>query len=319
VSGRTQAERHQVWIYLVAIGAGLGLGAALPEVQPAFRGLLWPALAALLYATFTQVPLVRISAALRDRRFLGAMLAGNFLAVPMLVAVLLPLAPADPAVRLGIVLVLTVPCTDWFVAFTHLGGGDAARATAATPVLLVVQIALLPGHVWLLLGPGVTAALPALPVASAFALLILLPLGLAGATEVLARRRRGAARLVARLAAAPVPLLAAVVFLIAGAEVEAVRAALPVVADIAWLFALYLACAVAIGVVLARAAALAPRPARSLVFSLATRNSFVVLPLALALPAPWQAAAVAIVVQSLVELIGLMILLRLVARLVPER
>jgi ACR3 family arsenite efflux pump ArsB len=55
------------------------------------------------------------------------------------------------------------------------------------------------------------------------------------------------------------------------------------------------------------------------VFSLATRNSFVVLPLALALPAPWQAAAVAIVVQSLVELIGLMILLRLVARLVPER
>lgn len=318
MSGRTQAERHQVWIYLVAIGAGLGLGAALPEVQPAFRGLLWPALAALLYATFTQVPLVRISAALRDRRFLGAMLAGNFLAVPMLVAVLLPLAPADPAVRLGIVLVLTVPCTDWFVAFTHLGGGDAARDR---------------GHAG---PPGRPDRAPAGPCLAAprarrdrRAAGPARRIGLRAPDPAAARPRRrdgsagaapqGAARLVARLAAAPVPLLAAVVFLIAGAEVEAVRAALPVVADIAWLFALYLACAVAIGVVLARAAALAPRAARSLVFSLATRNSFVVLPLALALPAPWQAAAVAIVVQSLVELIGLMILLRLVARLVPER
>lgn len=36
-----------------------------------------------------------------------------------------------------------------------------------------------------------------------------------------------------------------------------------------------------------------------------TRNSFVVLPLALLLPAGWEVAAVVIVVQSLVELFGM--------------
>jgi ACR3 family arsenite efflux pump ArsB len=44
-------------------------------------------------------------------------------------------------------------------------------------------------------------------------------------------------------------------------------------------------------------------------FSLGTRNSFVVLPLALSLPADWHVAAVVIVVQSLVELFGMTIYL----------
>jgi len=44
---------------------------------------------------------------------------------------------------------------------------------------------------------------------------------------------------------------------------------------------------------------------RTLAFSMGTRNSFVVLPLALLLPAGWEVAAVVIVVQSLVELFGM--------------
>ncbi|MCY1548136.1 hypothetical protein D9M68_842270 [compost metagenome] len=43
---------------------------------------------------------------------------------------------------------------------------------------------------------------------------------------------------------------------------------------------------------------------RTLAFSMGTRNSFVVLPLALLLPAGWEVVA-AVVVQSLVELFGM--------------
>ena len=57
--------------------------------------------------------------------------------------------------------------------------------------------------------------------------------------------------------------------------------------------------------------------ARALVFSGATRNSLVVLPLALALPASLQLAPLAVVTQTLVELLGMVILVRLVPRLVP--
>jgi ACR3 family arsenite transporter len=44
---------------------------------------------------------------------------------------------------------------------------------------------------------------------------------------------------------------------------------------------------------------------RTLAFSLGTRNSFVVLPFALALPAGWETTVVVIVFQSLVELFGM--------------
>lgn len=48
---------------------------------------------------------------------------------------------------------------------------------------------------------------------------------------------------------------------------------------------------------------------RALAFSLGTRNSFIVLPFALALPAGWEGTAVVIVRQYLVELFGLVLCL----------
>ncbi|MGR2738042.1 hypothetical protein ACUY1T_06280 [Billgrantia sp. Q4P2] len=53
---------------------------------------------------------------------------------------------------------------------------------------------------------------------------------------------------------------------------------------------------------------------RVLAFSLGTRNSFVVLPLALSLPASYELAVVAVVFQSLVELIGMAVFLWWVPR-----
>jgi ACR3 family arsenite transporter len=69
----------------------------------------------------------------------------------------------------------------------------------------------------------------------------------------------------------------------------------------------------------ARMFALPPASARALVFSLGTRNSFVVLPFALALPAAWDIAVVVIVFQSLVELFGMVAYLWVVPRLFKVR
>ncbi len=44
-------ERHQVWLYVVAILAGLGVGHAAPVLAPLFEAVLWPALGFLLYVT----------------------------------------------------------------------------------------------------------------------------------------------------------------------------------------------------------------------------------------------------------------------------
>ena len=50
-----------------------------------------------------------------------------------------------------------------------------------------------------------------------------------------------------------------------------------------------------------------------------TRNSLVVLPLALALPEGLEIAALAVVTQTMVELVAMVILVKLVPRLIGER
>jgi ACR3 family arsenite transporter len=48
------------------------------------------------------------------------------------------------------------------------------------------------------------------------------------------------------------------------------------------------------------------------IFSTGTRNSFVVLPLALALPPEWNLAVAVIVIQAFVEMLGMLTFIRVV-------
>lgn len=305
---RELIERLQLWIYLAAIGLGLGLGSAAPGLGAALGGLLWPALALLLYATFSQVPLGRLRGALRDGRFMAAVLIGNFLLVPLLVWGLLPLVPDDPALRLGVALVLLVPCTDWFITFAHLARGDAGRAVAVTPLNLVLQLVLLAPLLWLLLGSGAGVELPVARPLMALLGLVLLPLLLAWLTRRWAGGESGRRAFLDRLGVAPVPLLALVLLVIAASEALTVMASLAVLAQVLPAFIAYLVIAPLLALGLARLLDLPATQARTLAVSLATRNSFVVLPLALALPAELALAPLVIVLQSLVELFGMIVL-----------
>ncbi|MFE3835603.1 arsenic resistance protein [Pseudogemmobacter sonorensis] len=323
---REGMERGQLWIYLLAILAGLGLGAVLPPgAGPGLEALLWPALALLLYATFAQAGLTRLPEAFRDRRLIAAALAGNFVALPLLVLAVLQLAPDDPPIRLGLLLVLLVPCTDWFLTFTHQAGGDLRRAIAITPALLLGQMLALPLYLWLFMGsefagPEFAGIVSGMRMAAVFLGVMALPLALAFATEKWAARAARGAALVARIGWAPVPLLALVLFLIAASQVEPGRGALPVLWRILPACLAFLAGAVLIGVGIGRGLGLPVAQARVLVFTFATRNSFVVLPFALALPPGWEAAAVTVIFQSLIELFAMLALLWLVPRwLLPDR
>lgn len=212
-----------------------------------------------------------------------------------------------------------VPCTDWFITFTHLDRGDAVRAATATPILLAIQFACLPLFLWLFLGNAFLELLAADRIAAVFAALILLPLTAAFLLERWAEARPERAAIVNRLAWLPVPTLAVVVFLIAASQVDAERDALPVLAQVAGVYVAYLVAAALLGAATGRAARLPTSGRRTVIFSLGTRNSFVVLPLVLALGPEWNVAAVVIVFQSLFELFGMVAFLWIVPRyLVPE-
>jgi ACR3 family arsenite efflux pump ArsB len=188
---------------------------------------------------------------------------------------------------------------------------------AAAPLLLLAQMLLLPAYLWLFLGSGELGALPGGRLLLVFGLLIAAPLALAWLLERWAERAPAGAAALRAMGAAPVPLLALVVFLIALGQGGVLAGALEGLAAVAGVFVLFLLGALGLGLGLARALRLEAASGRTVLFSLGTRNSFVVLPLALALPAEWALAALVIVLQSLVELLGMLLFLRLAPRLLP--
>ena len=302
---RERLEQYQVLIYLVTIALGLFLGLSAPEASEWLDVVLWPVLGVLLYATFTQTPLIHLGAAFREPRLLLAAVIGNFVVIPPLVWAILQVAPGDPAILLGIALVLLVPCTDWFITFTYLGGGDTRRAIAFSPISLLMQLALLPLYLWLFFGGEFTSALAGEDVLKAFAGLILVPLILAYLTERWANDDPGREHRISGLAWLPAPLLAVVVFIIAASQANTVLDGADVLLPLLLIFAGFLVVAVLLARALARAFRLPVAQGRVLAFSLGSRNSFVVLPIALALPQGLELAVVVVVFQSLVELVGM--------------
>ncbi|WP_105316895.1 bile acid:sodium symporter [Thermus tenuipuniceus] len=303
-------ERHQLPLYLGAALLGAGLGFGLPGLAPWGEGFLWPALAVLLFFTFLQVPFRILRQAFRDRTFFLAAVVGNFLLVPLLVYGLLPLLPQDPGLRLGVALVLLVPCTDWFLAFSYLGRGDMARALVLTPLNLLLQLALLPLYLLLFFGEALSAYHPDPATLVGAGLVVLLPLFLAFWVQ----GRPWGKALASRTAYWPVPLLTLVVFLVALGHAGLLPGLWGHLLLLFGVFLLYLAWALGLSLFLARIFRLPAKAGRTLAFSLGTRNSFLVLPLSLAVPEA-DLAPLVIVFQSLMELLGMVFFVRLVPRL----
>ncbi|MFV2195449.1 arsenic resistance protein [Nocardiopsis sp. LOL_012] len=311
-------ERHQVAVYAGAMATGAVAGLSLPNTAPVLGRAVNPLLAALLYVTFLQVPAAELVRSLRPDRFLAAALLVNFAVVPLVVAAMLPFLPDDEAVRIGVLLVLLCPCVDYVIAFSGLAGGSSRRLLAATPLLLVAQMALLPVYLLLFMGPELADVVEAGPFVEAFAVLIAVPLALAWLTQSWAARSGTGLRTAEAVGTTMVPLMAATLFAVVASQIPGLDGTSAGVVRVVPFYALFLAVMVGAGLAVARLFRLDMPAGRAVVFTGATRNSLVVLPLALALPDALAAtAAVAVVTQTLVEVVGMVVCVRAVPRLLP--
>lgn len=302
-------------MYVVALAVGALLGAAAPAADEAFAALIYPTLGLLLYATFLQVPLTALREAFADRRFLLAALGLNFVLVPPVAFALGRLAPGPMAVELGVLLVLLTPCIDYVIVFTRLAGGSERRLLAAVPLLLLAQMALLPAYLWLFFGSELAEIVEPGPFVEAFGLLIVLPLALAWATESAAAGER-VKRVVDRT---PVVLMALTLLVVVASQIPRVRDDLEHVLAVVPIFVAFLAVMAVIGWALARRLGFDAPAGRALVFTGATRNSLVVLPLALALGEQYALTTAVIVTQTLVEVLGMVVYVRVIPRLLPSQ
>ena len=312
-------EEQQVPIYVGAIAAGGLVGLIAPGAGPGLEVVINPVLGALLFVTFLQVPARELVRSLRAGRFLGAALVVNFGLAPLVVAALFGFLPADQAVRLGVLLVLLAPCVDYVIVFTGLAGGSADRLLAATPLLLIAQMLLLPVFLLLFLGSDLAGIVEAGPFVEAFVVLVVVPLVLAWLTQAWAARHRSGVRTAEAAGTLMVPLMVATLLVVVASQVPELGDDLSAVVAVVPFHVVFLVVMAGLGVAVARLFRLPVADGRAIVFTGATRNSLVVLPLALALPDAYAAAAVVIVAQTLVEVIGMVVLVRVVPRLLPRQ
>ncbi len=320
MNARRWLQRHQVSVYAVFVLAAVGVGIGRPGAAPVFERLIAPVLAVLLYATFLEIPFVRLRRAFRNGRFIAAALGMNFLVVPVVVWGLTRFLPQQPAVLVGVFMVLLTPCIDYVITFTELAGGDAEQVTAATPALMLVQLLLLPAYLWLFMGAAVAAVIEPGPFVEAFLTLIALPLALAWLTEVWAERSSRGVTWQETMGWLPVPMMGATLFVVIGSQLPRVRDSFGEIAAVVPVYVAFLLVMPVLGRLAAGTLEMDAGESRALVFTSVTRNSLVVLPLALALPAAYRLAPAVVVTQTLVELVGMVALTRVVpAWLVPER
>ena len=317
---RDALEQHQVWVYAAALLLGAATGLLAPD-SARLHVFIEPSIGVLLFGMFAMIPFLELRGALRRYRFVAALSVANFVLVPGLVWLLTRLLPPDePALLLGVLLVLLTPCIDYVIVFTHLGRGDAKLTLAATPLLFVAQVLLLPVYLWLFLRGPSASVVQAGPFLHAFLVLIVLPLAAAVATQVWARSKRGpGATALATAAWLPVPLMAVTLFVVVASQVGMVAANRSLIARAVPVYIAFLICAPLLGRIAASLFRLDAPSGRSVAFSATLRNSLVVLPLALALPEPTGTLVAAVIVtQTLTELAGVLVLVRAIPALLPD-
>lgn len=309
---RDRLERNQIWVYAAGLLLGAALGLTLPGVGSALEALIYPVLGVLLYVTFLQVPFRELRRSFTHGRYMAAVLALNFLIIPAVVWLLARLAPQEPAFLLGVYLVLLTPCIDYVIVFAGIGGGEDRLVLASTPALMLLQLLLLPLYLWLFMGAELVGAVEVGPFLEAFLFLIVLPLGLALLTERWAKGSRAGERWTNAMGWLPVPFMALTLLVVVASQLPKIGDSLGQVARVIPVYVAFLVVMAVVGLLTARAFGLGTREGRALIFTGATRNSLVVLPLALALPTAFDLTPAVIVTQTLVELAGLLVYTRVV-------
>lgn len=303
-----------VWFGGAVLGGILGVGIA------GFAGLaeaaLTPCLIALLFLTFLELPFDSGLRALRDRRFLALVAGMNFVVVPAVVAGLIAVFDiADPIVP-AVLIVLLCPCIDYVIAFTRAAGGAADQLLMLTPMLMIAQLLLLPVLLWAITGGRTSIDLPIRPLGEALLLFIVIPLIAAVLVRTLARRQPRVDRVVESAAKLMDPVMALTLLVITASVIPVIAGSAGHLGTAALVFAVFAVVMAVAGWILTRATKMTADQSRAVILSGVTRNSLVMLPLVRAITGERSGPA-AVVTQTLMELIVLLILVRILPRLVP--
>ncbi|MEH7392569.1 arsenic resistance protein [Bacillus sp. JJ1503] len=310
---REKLENNQVWLYVIVLLIAAGFGLIAPDFGAQLDATISFIIAILMYSMFSQIPFTSLKESFANRRFICALLTVNYIAVPIVVWLLSKLLPEYPPLLLGVYLVLLTPCIDYVIVFTALGSGNEKLILISTPILFITQMLLLPLYLLLFIGDDAAEIVDPGPFLEAFIGLIVIPLGLAIALQIFAKKSLIGNKIIDISAWLPVPFMALTLFVVVSSQIGKLSTYIDLIIKVIPIYIAFMIIMPIISRFIAKWFKLDIGSGRALIFSGATRNSLVVLPLALALPDNLSTLVAAIIVtQTIVELAGELIYIRLV-------
>lgn len=314
---REKLEQQQIYHYFIALFLGAALGLMSPTIGATFDSMISITLAFLMYSMFSQIPFTSLQQSFANKRFLAALLTTNFIIVPIVVWLLTRLLPDNPAMLLGVFLVLLTPCIDYVIVFTALGRGDEKLMLLSTPILFIVQMLLLPFYLTFFIGEHTAAIVEIGPFVETFLTIILLPLTISIVLQLFVTKRHTAEKIIGASAWLPVPLMALTLFIIVASQITKVIDYTEDILVVIPIYVLFMLIMPWLAKIVAKLFRLNVATGRTLIFSSFTRNSLVVLPLALALPSSINTLVAAIIVtQTIVEIIMELLYIRIVPEMI---
>ena len=307
-------ENQQIIIYFIAISISILITFFIPNTSY-FETAINPALALMLFVTFLQVPISELTSAFKNIKFIFALLFSNFIIIPIIVFGLIQFLPDNPLLKLGVLFVLLTPCIDYVVTFSHLGKANAKLLLSSTPILLIVQIVLLPIYLNIFLGEEASLLVEISPFIEAFIFLILIPFSLATIFQIWSKKSNLGEKIVDVFNILPVPSTALVLFIVILAVVPRLSLAINDILYVIPIYVVFAIIAPMIGLSVGKLFKLKKEEKISVAFSSSTRNSLVILPLALAVPNALPLLPAVIVTQTFIELIAEIIYIRIFTKL----
>ena len=172
-------------IIITAALLGLLLGAVTPFGSVS-SSLIEVFLMLLLYILFLSIDLKQIKKSFTNVRFTLSAVIINFVFTPLFGYVLGKVFfPGSLDIRIGLLMLLVTPCTDWYLVFTGLSKGNVELGMSILPLNLILQIVLLPVYLLVLIGSEVTMDVGSL--VSSVAMVLVIPFVLAYITKLITK------------------------------------------------------------------------------------------------------------------------------------
>lgn len=146
-----EAKKQPIIILFAAlVGLVLGRFTTFGNISTKYIELF---LMILLYILFATIDFKGVSRSFQNVKYTMVAIVINFIITPIIGFVLGKIFFADSIeIRIGLLMLLATPCTDWYLVFTKLSRGNVELNISILPINLILQIVLMPVYLFIFLG-----------------------------------------------------------------------------------------------------------------------------------------------------------------------